>query len=189
MKFNDTDTIYTSVATGTAERKETASLASCTELHPVSLIYCTQITQYSLHDDWWSQQRDIIKKRLIMLLAFEKTAQTKDHIAEMELLQLLNSILRCGVSSVCVLRTSSVWLQIGSRSPVADGSFCHSNTPTIMMSKRRKMATPHAAMQRRFCQTQQTSHSWLTLAGKFTEILKGCIPTATESGFTNVGKS
>lgn len=42
MKFNDTNRIYMSVATGTAERKETARLASHTKLQSTAQLQSTQ---------------------------------------------------------------------------------------------------------------------------------------------------
>lgn len=42
---------------------------------------------------------------------------------------------------------------------VVNHEIHHSKTPTIMMSKRRKPATPHMARQRSFCQKEKKEKS------------------------------
>lgn len=133
----------------------------------LSLIYCTQgITQYTVsmttadevNNKIWSVKSD-----------FDDTASC-GYSSVLRFLSYVDAKLR-GHRRLRFERNLvpvSVVLRLvaGTRSPGADSRM---DAPT-MMSERRKMAAPHVAKHRRSCQSQETSHSWVTWAEKVTKM-------------------
>lgn len=131
------------------------------------LIYCTQgITQYSLH----ATADEVNNKILSVKSDFDDIASC-GYSSVLWFISYVDVKLRGHWGS----DLRGAWCRLsrppfGCRYDADHGEMTAGWTHRWLWVKRRKMAAPHVAKHRGFCQAQQTSHSWVRWAEKFPEM-------------------